>query len=67
VLACVGIAGAIGELLGGRQWAGDLITGGGVLAVLGIGGFVVVNRVITSARRATIANYEKKRSGGPAS
>lgn len=67
VLACVGLAGAIGQLLGGRQWAGDLITGGGVLTVLGIGGFVFINRLIKSARRATIANYEKRRSGGPMS
>jgi Putative Actinobacterial Holin-X, holin superfamily III len=61
VLFCVGIADGIAQLLGGRQWAGDLITGGGVLGVLLIGGWVGVKMLMNSARRQTIASFEKQR------
>ena len=65
VLLCFGIAGGIGELLGGRQWAGDLIAGGAVLGAIGVGGFVAVNRMTSLARRRTMDSYEKRKSRGP--
>jgi hypothetical protein len=61
VLFCIGIAGGIAQLLGGRQWAGDLLTGGGVLGVLLIGGWVGVKMLSNAARRQTIASFEKQR------
>jgi hypothetical protein len=67
VLACVGIAGGIAQLLGGRQWAGDLITGGGILAVLGIGGFIFVQRIIKAARKKTVASWAERKTRGPMS
>jgi hypothetical protein len=61
VLFCVGIAGGIAQLLGGRQWAGDLITGGAVLGVLLIGGWLAAKIMMASARRRVIASFEKQR------
>jgi hypothetical protein len=61
VLFCVGIADGIADLLGGRQWAGDLITGGAVLGVLFLGGWIGIKILFNSARRKTIASFEKQR------
>lgn len=61
VLLCMGVADGIAQLLGGRQWAGDLITGGGILAILLIGSWVGMKTLMNSARRRTIASFEKQR------
>jgi hypothetical protein len=65
VLLCVGTADGIGELLGGRLWAGDLIVGGVVLAIIVAGGFLFVRRIVGSARRQTMQSYEKRKTGEP--
>jgi hypothetical protein len=62
VLLCLGIAGGIAELLGGRQWAGDLIAGGTVLGVIAIGGSVAVKGIVGIARRRTMASYEQRKT-----
>jgi hypothetical protein len=60
-LLVLGIAQGIGTLLGGRPWAGDLITGGGVVAAVAITAYVIVSKMAKAARRRTLASYEKTR------
>lgn len=62
VLLCMGIADGIGELLGGRQWAGDLITGGLVVGGLLLGCWLGVGKMMRSARDRTRREYEQRRS-----
>jgi hypothetical protein len=62
VFLCMGVAGAIGEVLGGRVWAGELITGAVVIGVIGLSGYLVVRRLIGAARLQTIASFEKSSS-----
>lgn len=54
-----GVAGAIGELLGGRLWAGELIIGIVVLTTITLLGYFSIKRFVRSARRATLSSFEK--------
>jgi hypothetical protein len=62
VLLCVGVANSIGMVLGGRLWAGDLITGLLVVGSLSLIALVFSRRMIRSAGQRTQAEYEKKRA-----
>jgi len=58
VLLMLGAADAIARLLGGQQWAGDLITGAVVVLATVIGGYVVVARMTRASRLRTMASYQ---------
>jgi len=56
-----GMSGGLGELLGGRVWAGDLITGLGILAVVAVAAYVSLPRWMNTSRRRTVEKYELRR------
>jgi hypothetical protein len=61
VLLVVGVAGGLGELFGGRRWAGDLVTAVVILGVL-LGGTVVAFKIVTkSTRGKLVAAYEQRK------
>jgi hypothetical protein len=55
-----GIAGGLTVLLGGRAWAGDLLTGILVLASAGIGFTLIRKRAERERRRRLFAKYEQR-------
>src|SRR5688572_17940832 len=55
-----GIAGGLAVLLGGRAWAGDLLTGILVLASVGIGFTLIRKRAERDRRRRLFAKYEQR-------
>jgi predicted lipid-binding transport protein (Tim44 family) len=62
VLGCLGLAGMLGSLLGGRLWAGDLLT-----AILALGFSVAAARVAAAQIRTAFARhsqeaYERRRN-----
>ena len=61
VLALRGLAEAVAALLGGRQWAGNLIVGFALLLILGLGAWMGMNRVFGISRRKLKEKYESKR------
>jgi hypothetical protein len=62
VLLCNGVADGIAALLGGRQWAGDLITGGIVVGTVLLSARFVVRGIMNAARERTRREYEQKPS-----
>jgi hypothetical protein len=60
VLLCLGIADGIASLLGGRQWAGDLITAGIVLGTILISARLAYGGMIRAARERTRIEYESR-------
>jgi hypothetical protein len=61
VLLLAGLAGMIGNALGHRAWAGDLIVSLLVLGGLAIGVYAGVNWFLGVSRKATEQKYESKR------
>jgi hypothetical protein len=59
VLLMMGVADGLASMLGGRQWAGDLITGVAVVLTVIIAGYVLVSKMMRSARSRTMSGYEK--------
>jgi len=57
-----GLAQAIAAALGGRMWAGNLIVGGGMLALFAGGGLLGIARLKKAWLKATIARYEARSS-----
>lgn len=61
VLLLAGLAGALGDLLGDKRWAGDLIVGllvlGGTLA----GTWWMMARMTRNWRKQTVAKYEDRK------
>lgn len=62
VLALGGIANGLGQLMGGRIWAGQLITGLGVLIIAAATVVIGLRSVTNSSRRRTMAKYEHWRN-----
>jgi hypothetical protein len=62
VLLLVGLAGLIGNALGHRAWAGDLIVSLLVLGGIVIGVYAGVNWFLGVSRKATEQKYENKRN-----
>lgn len=56
-----GVAGGVGELLGGRVWAGDLLTGLGILAMVAAAAYISLPRWMNTSRRKTVEKYELRR------
>lgn len=62
VQICTGIAQLIGDALGGRMWAGYLITGAAIwIAVLAVA-IIGINSLMAKSRKATMEKYEQKRA-----
>jgi hypothetical protein len=61
VLVCGGIAQLLTVAFGGRAWAGNLVTGTVVLALLGLGIWLGLRRVTQGSRERTVKNYELRR------
>jgi hypothetical protein len=57
VLLMLGISNGISALLGGRDWAGELITGVGILTLIALGAVMAANRVKSSAKKKTLDKY----------
>ena len=58
VLLCIGIAQGISTMLGGHPWAGNLITGALLLALIGGGVAVGLGMLRKSSKKATVRKYE---------
>jgi hypothetical protein len=58
VLLFAGLAQGVGALLGGRLWAGNLIVGGGMLALVIFGTSFGLAAFRRSAKKVTVAKYE---------
>jgi len=56
-----GAAGGLGELLGDRVWAGELIVSGIVLVILAIAVYVVMTKLTNTSRQKVITKYEQRR------
>ena len=59
-LALIGLADLIGSQLGGRYWAGKLVVGFGLIAVIAAAVAVYKSRYIRSLRTKTLAKYEHR-------
>lgn len=60
IMILSGTAGGIGAALGGRLWAGQLITGLALLVFLALAAWLGIRRVNETSRRSTIDKYESK-------
>jgi hypothetical protein len=60
VMLLDGIAGGIAAALGGRVWAGQLITGAVVLSGIALACWWLIGRMTESSRRRTIEKYERQ-------
>jgi hypothetical protein len=60
-LLIVGLARALGELFGGRVWLGDLVAGVLVLALLGLGVWLMLKKLTGTWRSQTVLKYEQRK------
>jgi hypothetical protein len=60
VLLCMGIAHAIGRLMGNQMWAGELVTAVLILGAIAVGVLVVLNKIKTGWRKTTFKQYEHR-------
>jgi hypothetical protein len=65
VLLVLGCAQGIGELLGGRMWAGYLIVGLGALTTLAGGGWMGLRLFQRTAMKQTVDRYERQQHEQP--
>lgn len=61
VLFFAGIAKGLGLLLGGHQWAGEVITGAIVLMAAGLGAWLLARGVTRKFSRQMAEKYERRR------
>lgn len=57
-----GIAELVTRLLGGRAWAGDLITGLGLLGVIALVTYFALRGAARASRQRTVKRYERRRN-----
>jgi len=60
VLLLRGIAGGLGALFGGRLWLGELVTSVVFLALLGVGAWIVMDRLTKASRERTVKKYASR-------
>ena len=60
VFAISGLAQALTMLLKGRAWAGNLIAGSVVLGGIALGAVIVVVRIFSKSRQATVKRHEQR-------
>jgi uncharacterized membrane protein len=56
-IAVTGIARGLAELFGGRLWLGELVTGVLILALVAIGSYFSVRKILRNSRWKTINRY----------
>jgi len=61
VLLLQGVASGLADLLGGRRWAGDLITGSFLLIGMGVVVFLAIFVWVRSSRQKTVKKYDRHR------
>lgn len=61
-LLLAGLANALGALLGGHVWAGQLIVGFLILAGVGVGALIVLKKVTAASKKQTELKYASKRN-----
>lgn len=61
VLVLGGVAGGIGQLVGGQLWAGQLITGGVVISLAALTVYFAIRSATTTSRRKLGQKYERRR------
>lgn len=61
VMLLSGLARGLGAALGGRLWAGDLIVGFGVLAIIAVGAWIGASAMTGASRRRTVEKYESRK------
>lgn len=61
VLTMLGIANGVATLLDGQVWAGQLITGGGLLMIVALTIALGVRRITKTSRRRMSEKYEQRR------
>jgi hypothetical protein len=61
VIGILGIANLIGQLLGDRLWAGYLITGFGVLLIVGLALLLFSSSLKRTSRERTASKYARRR------
>jgi hypothetical protein len=62
VLIMAGTADGLSELLGGRQWAGDLITGSVVTFATALAGYLAYSSISKAARLRTVSSYSSAKN-----
>ena len=67
VVLVIGVAGAIGALLGGRMWAGELITSVVILGTIAAGVVVGFKLATKSTRGKLKASYDRRKQDQRAS
>jgi hypothetical protein len=60
-LLVVGIANGLGILFGYRFWLGDLVTAVLILGAVGVGAYVMMNKLTGSWRSQTLKKYEQRK------
>ena len=58
VLVCSGVAHLLAHLLGGRLWAGEIITGGGIIAIFSLTIWLMTRTARRAYRKRTAQYYE---------
>lgn len=61
VLLLIGAAHLISVLLGGRQWAGELIVGATVIGSIALATFIVLSKLTRTSRTQTVKKYESRK------
>ena len=56
-----GISAGLAALLGGRRWAGDLITGSVILGGIALVGYLAIHGWIHSSWHKTVEKYDRRR------
>lgn len=61
VLLCAGVAHLLANLLGGRMWAGELITGAGIIVLGGLAIMFMASVWRKAGHRRTVYYYESRK------
>ncbi|HWE05024.1 MAG TPA: hypothetical protein VG326_21630 [Tepidisphaeraceae bacterium] len=61
VLLLVGLAGGIGNALGGMQWLGDVIVGVGVVVVIVVVAMMAMRSLTKASHKLTVEKYEARK------
>jgi hypothetical protein len=60
-LIVIGVGQLLGELFGNRFWLGYLVTGVVILSLVGAGAWMMLNKLTSAWRSATLKKYEQRK------